>query len=52
MLEVPDVEDWYGKLDVRVVSNAIHRIQATRFAECILFCGTLDKAEYVDANAR
>lgn len=36
VLEVADVEDGNHKLDVRVMSNTIDRIQSTGLAECTL----------------
>ena len=41
MLEVSDVEDWYYKLDVRIVADTFHRGQSTRLAKRTLLCRAL-----------
>jgi hypothetical protein len=41
MFEVADVEYWDHQFDICVVANAIHRIEATGLAKCVLLCRPL-----------
>ena len=49
MLEVPNVEYRYCKLDVCVMSDTVHRVQPAGLTERILFRRTLYKAKYINA---